>query len=69
MNNGVYGVTVAEGLSSFQSTTFPFNALSLSQRLLLHFIGCVIGVSIPAQGSNCLVSELRGYIPAFSITG
>lgn len=72
MNNGVYGVTVAEGLSSFQSTTFPFNALcvgGLSQMLLLHFIGCVIGVSIPAQGSNCLVSELRGYIPAFSITG
>lgn len=27
MNNGVYGVTVAGGLSSFQSTTFPFNAL------------------------------------------
>lgn len=25
MNNGVYGVTVARGLSSFQLTTFTFN--------------------------------------------
>lgn len=60
MNNGVYGVTVARGLSSFQLTTFTFNippggGVSLSQMLLLHFVGCMIGVSTPVQGSNCLV--------------
>lgn len=27
MNNGVYGVTVSGGLSSFRPTTFTFNAL------------------------------------------